>query len=176
MSIKSFITFFAIAGLGISIYWLAAPDAGGSEPQVGSIAPEHKWTDLSGQSADLFSYRGRVVLLDFWATWCPACQEELPALQKLYSSYHGQGLELLAPSVDDDGRKSLVPYLAGHPVPWKVLLSDSDDAMAYHIFGLPTKYLINRKGVIVKKYVGPVASEELARDVQTALKKDASPL
>jgi glutathione peroxidase-family protein len=176
LSRKPFITFFAAAGLGIAIYWLAAPDAGGSEPQIGSVAPEHKWTDLSGQSADLSFYRGRVVLIDFWATWCDTCQDELPSLQKLYSDYHGQGFELLAPSVDEDGRKSLVPYLAGHPIPWKVLLSDSEDVTAYHVFGLPTKYLINRQGIIVKKYVGSVAPEALAQDVRTALKKNVPSL
>lgn len=165
------LTLLAAAGLGAAVYRLEAPSHGGSEPRIGSPAPEHRWTDLSGQSASLSHYRGRVVLLDFWATWCESCQEEQPGLRKLYDGYHGRGLEILAPSVDEAGRKTLIPYLASHPVPWKVLIPDQGGIEAFRVFGLPTKYLIDRDGIIVEKYAGPVAQDALERDIRALLKE-----
>jgi thiol-disulfide isomerase/thioredoxin len=157
------------AALGAAVYWLAKPGSEGSGPSVGTRAPDHVWTDVSGRTAALSHYEGRVVLLDFWATWCASCQEELPGLLEVYRRHRAEGFELLAPSLDEDGRKALAPYLAAHPVPWRVLLSDLDDAKAYHVFGLPTKYLIDRRGRVAKRYVGPVDPAELERDLRPLL-------
>src|SRR5437899_9214366 len=112
---KSHLIFLAAAGLAAAIFWLEAPHTSAPGPEIGSAAPGHQWTDLSGQSTALSHYRGRVVLLDFWATWCTDCREEQPALKRLYGIYHGRGFELLAPSLDRGGRKDLVPYLTSHP-------------------------------------------------------------
>jgi len=160
------------AVLAIAIFWLATPKTGG--PQPGQLAPDFHWIELSGQNVALSHYRGRVVLIDFWATWCTTCEEEQPALISLFDRLHSQGFELLAPSMDEGGRKSLVPYLSNHPIPWKVLLSDSEDARIFQVIGLPTKFLIDRSGVIAKKYIGPVDPQVLERDVRQLIAQEAS--
>ena len=171
--VKNFAAGFAVcAAVAGAAYWFSI--SGSAGPEIGKPAPEFRWTDLSGQTASLSYYRGRVVLLDFWATWCPTCVEERPALIQLYDKYHSQGLELLAPALDDNGRQALVPYLSAHPVPWKVLLSDSEDARLYQVYELPKKVLVDRRGVIAKTYIGPVPPQALERDVRQLISQEAS--
>src|SRR5581483_10660627 len=110
MNKKPALSIAAATTLALAIYWFSSPKPGGPEP--GKPAPDFRWTELSGQEVALAHYRGRVVLIDFWATWCATCEEEQPALRALYARFHPQGLELLAPSMDETGRNALVPYLS----------------------------------------------------------------
>jgi len=136
----------------------------------GFPAPSFSFVDLSGRPATLSEYKGRVVLLDFWATWCEACQDELPALKRIDAQYRGRGFELLAASVDEDGRKALLPYVAQNAIPWRVVLANADGVEKYSVFGLPTKFLIDREGVIARSYVGEVEPQAVEEDIKTLLK------
>lgn len=144
---------------------------GESAPREGSPAPALELADLDGQPAALTHYLGRVVLLDFWATWCEQCQEELPELKRIHGAYRGRGFELLAASVDAEGRKALVPFAGKNRVPWRILVADAASVRAYGILGLPTKFLIDRDGIIARKYAGPVEPAELERVIRTLIEK-----
>ncbi|MBI3549739.1 MAG: TlpA family protein disulfide reductase [Elusimicrobia bacterium] len=160
----------AVAAIGVYLYFHPANIA--PRTAEGLPAPGLVLTDLSGQKAALGDYKGKVVLLDFWATWCDACKEEMPDLKKLYAKLHPQGLEFLAPSMDEDGKKVVVPFVAENSIPWRVLLASEESVRAWSIYGLPTKFLIDRNGAIAHKYVGAVDTAEIERDAQTLLKKE----
>ncbi|TPW20899.1 MAG: redoxin domain-containing protein [Elusimicrobia bacterium] len=153
--------------VGTAAYFLAKPAPAGLA--VGSPAPEFRLADLSGRSAALADYKGKVVLVDFWATWCSSCEVELPELKKIHAKYPADQFALLAVSVDEAGPDVVARYAAEKALPFRVLFADEATPKAYRVFGLPTKFLIGRDGSIVKKYLDPPARETLESDIQAAL-------
>ena len=103
----------------------------------------------------LEQYRGRVVLLNFWATWCPPCIDEMPSLENLKKIMEGKDFEILAVNIDEEGWPAVDRFMKQHPLTL-VVLSDplGDVASRYGTYQLPESYLIDKQGVIVKKYIG----------------------
>jgi peroxiredoxin len=131
-----------------------APRAQG--PQVGSLAPDFTLTTMRGKSVSLAQFRGKVVMLNFWATWCPPCRAEMPSIEKLYRRMKQKGnFVLLAVNVESHARNSIKDFTRQIPLEFPILL-DQDHRVSslYEVSGIPTTFLINPKGVIVKKVVG----------------------
>ena len=121
----------------------------------GSRAPDFSLPRLEGGRVSLEELRGRVVLVNFWATWCKPCEDEMPAMQHLYRELAGDGFELLAVSVDDQAAdvQAFVERLGiGFPV---LLDPDESTARAYQTYRYPETLLIGRDGVVVERFVGP---------------------
>ncbi len=154
--------------LGALVYWNWEP-ADSGRAREGSPAPSLHLRDVAGQSIAL--PRGKVVLLDFWTTWCASCTEELPQLRELYRKFRGRNFELLAASLDEDGKRALIPFIAQQNVPWPVALADSGAAAAYGVYGLPTKILIDERGIVSRRYVGPIDAGVLERDIENLLSR-----
>jgi len=169
---RAALTGVAAAALGLFAYSTAVRLVPSRRPQAreGSPAPRLELTDVSGQRATLAQYKGRVVLLDFWATWCDSCAAELPDLRRLHEKYRGDGFEILAASVDVGGRRKLLPYIAEHSIPWRVLLADADATSAYRVWGLPAKFLIDPEGLIARRYEGQVEPRVLEGEIRRLLK------
>ena len=130
--------------------------------------------DPSFQSAPLFTllnteleevslsdYQGKVVIVDFWATWCKPCEEEIPRFIELYDEYRAQGFEMIGISTDDvEGRLKNIEIFfqelskEGFDINYPILLADSDTIQSYQVPVLPSAYLINRNGEIVKVFNG----------------------
>ncbi len=112
----------------------------------------------------------KVFLLDFWATWCPQCQVISKWLSQLHQKYHKKGLFILAISVDEDGRESVVPFVRQAKVPYTVALDPrAEVANRFKVEGLPTIYVVNEKGVIVRIFEGrPDSLSELERTLKAA--------
>ncbi len=165
-------TALAAAGLGLLVYTAAVRLSPGSRAPLkeGGPAPAIRLTDVAGQSATLSQYRGRVVLLDFWATWCESCEVEVPDLKRLHDKYRAKGLEILGASVDEGGRKTLLPFIAQHSIPWRGLVADSETTRTYRIFGLPAKFLIDPDGTVARRYDGPVDPKLLETEIRRLLK------
>jgi peroxiredoxin len=105
----------------------------------------------AGKTADLKDYRGKVVLVDFWATWCGPCVGELPNIRKLYGTYHDKGFEVLAVSVDQD-EAALAKFLDKEKLPWVCLRDpDGDDSLAtrFGIMSIPQAILVGRDGRVL---------------------------
>lgn len=153
--------------VGTAAYFLAKPAPPGLI--LGSIAPEFRLADLSGRTASLADYKGKVVLVDFWATWCTSCEVELPDLKKVHNKFAATDFALLAVSVDEAGPDVVARYAAEKSMPFRILFADDATPKAYRVFGLPTKFLIARDGTIVKKYLDPPARETLESDIQAAI-------
>ncbi|SDL03447.1 Thiol-disulfide isomerase or thioredoxin [Pedobacter sp. ok626] len=136
----------------------------------GSVIPHIAYNDPSGKAVDINSFKGKYVLIDFWASWCGPCRKAIPEIKELYSKYKENGLEVLSVSVDTDNaawRKAM----SEENMPWPQVLSpDKNKTMAsFMIVGIPTLYLIDREGKIVEKYTG--FSAKLKTQLEEAFKQ-----
>jgi cytochrome c biogenesis protein CcmG, thiol:disulfide interchange protein DsbE len=130
--------------------------ARGAPAQAVSLpAPDFTLPTLAGGSVRLSDLRGRVVLLNFWATWCVPCRTEMPAIEELYQRYRDRGLEVLAINLDVLSTASVEAFAKEVGVTFRVALDPSwSTARAYSVIGLPTTYLIDRSGKAVVREVG----------------------
>ncbi|MBI1921607.1 MAG: TlpA family protein disulfide reductase [Geobacter sp.] len=138
-------------------------------PKKGEPAPPFKVTTTSGQQVSLNNYKGYVLVLDFFATWCPPCKASIPHLVGLNKKYGKQGLQILGMSVDDDGEGEIKRFIPEKGINYPVALVDSEIQGDYGIRSIPTMYLVNKKGIIVDKYMG--FSDETGQAMETAIKR-----
>ena len=125
-----------------------------SDKIISSKAPDFILKDLNGKTVSLSAFRGKVVLLNFWATWCPPCRAEMPSLNKLYNMLKPRGLEVVAVSTDRS-ISDIKDFIKSHRVSFPILFdSDRSGAKQYRVFSMPTTFLIDRKGMIVEKFYG----------------------
>jgi peroxiredoxin len=160
-----------LAVLAFLVLTAETPSPWGIEELIGRQAPDFALTDLKGDKISLSSFRGKVVLINFWATWCPPCRDEMPSLNRLFKGLRNEGLAVLA--VSTDKRLSDVKgYVSGHPVDFHVLIdAELKTSRRYKVFSMPTTFLLDRKGVIIKRYLGEEAwdSPEIIKEIRKAL-------
>ncbi len=139
------------------------------------LAPNFTLLNTELEEVSLSDYQGKVVIVDFWATWCKPCEEEIPRFIELYAEYRAQGFEMIGISTDDvEGRlKSIELFFQelskeGFDINYPILLAASDVIQSYQVPVLPSAYLINRDGEIVKVFSG--AQEDKAT-YESELKK-----
>ena len=121
----------------------------------GNMAPDFTLKDLSGKGLKLSSLRGKVVVLNFWASWCPPCREEIPSMMRLNQAMAGKPFQMLAVSQDKGGKEAVEAYFQKSGASLPVLL-DADQAVGkrYGLTGVPETFVIDTKGVILEKVVG----------------------
>jgi len=118
-------------------------------------APDFTLRDSNGSQVKLSDYRGKVVLLDFWATWCGPCKVEIPWFMEFEKTYKDQGFAVLGVSMDEDGWNAVKPYIQEHKMNYRVLLGDDATSQIYGgLDSLPTTFLIDRAGRIAKVHIG----------------------
>jgi cytochrome c biogenesis protein CcmG/thiol:disulfide interchange protein DsbE len=125
--------------------------------QVGFPAPNFTFPDLNGLQVSLSDHRGKVVLVNIWATWCPPCKEEMPSMQKLYEKFKGENFEILAVSIDSTGRDAVAPFMRTMNLTFPALLDPKGDiGSLYGATGVPESFVIDKDGIVVKKIIGPI--------------------
>lgn len=127
--------------------------------------------DMHGASVALSSFKGKVIVLDFWATWCPPCKAEIPGFVELQKEYGGKGLQVVGVSVDDPAEK-LPPFAAEFKMNYPVLVGLGRDDLqdAYGpMWGIPTTFVISRDGKICKKHSGLVGKDRYEKDIKALL-------
>jgi peroxiredoxin len=133
-------------------------------------APDFTLTDLSGKTVRLSDFKGKVVMLDFWATWCPPCRREIPDLIQLQNQYADKGFTVLGISLDDGGAATVKPFAQSIGMNYPLVIGNSQVTAAYGaIEAIPTTFLIGRDGMILKTYVGAQDKSEFQSDIQSAL-------
>jgi peroxiredoxin len=119
------------------------------------VAPDFSLRDLDGNVRRLRSFRGRVVLLTFWATWCPPCQTGIPSMEALYQTYKTHGFEVVAVASDGQGVEAIQPFVTQHYLSFTTLLDASGQVTRlYGVTSLPTTYLLDREGRLVSVAIG----------------------
>jgi peroxiredoxin len=122
----------------------------------GVPAPNFSLPDLEGKKVNLTDFKGKVVLLNIWATWCAPCVEEMPSMEKLYQELKGEDFELLAISVDEAGAEAVKPFMEKHKLGFPVLLDTKGEIKnLYQATGVPESFIIDKYGMIVGKIIGP---------------------
>jgi cytochrome c biogenesis protein CcmG/thiol:disulfide interchange protein DsbE len=139
------------------------PSSGSDAAQVGQPAPALSLPDLAGREVNLAALRGRAVALNFWATWCPPCKEELPALAEAWRGAQSSCVEFVGVT-EESSREDTVAEVARHAVPYPIVL-DADGALAraYGVTGLPRTYVIDAEGKIRKVFSGRVTREQVEK-------------
>jgi peroxiredoxin len=134
-------------------------------------APAFVLTDAAGRTAKLSDYRGKVVLLDFWATWCHGCKEEIPWFTEFNRKYRSQGFAVVGVSLDDDGWRVVKPFIESAKVPYRMLLGDARTAKKYSIDAMPDTFIIDRSGRIAAAYFGLADKDDVEANIKTVLMK-----
>jgi peroxiredoxin len=132
-------------------------------------APEFALQDSSGKTISLKNYRGKVVLLDFWATWCHGCKEEIPWFSEFARIYGAKGLTVVGISLDGDGWKVVKPFIDTAKVPYPILLGNDATAKKYGIENMPDTFLIDREGRIAAAYAGLVDKDNVESNIRSML-------
>jgi len=146
----------------------AAEGVSEAAAMTGTDAPNFTLKDVDGQSVDLKSYRGKVVLVDFWATWCPPCQEEMPHLEQMHRELREKGLVVLGLDVGESA-ETVRDFAREHHYTFPLLLgAEPEIAAKYHVDGYPTVYMVDRAGKIAGRY-SDVPQTELRAEVERAL-------
>lgn len=148
-------------------------------PKVGSKAPAFKLTSVDDKTITLDQLRRdpnkknaqRVVLIDFWATWCPYCVQELPAMQGLSDKYQKQGLAVVGIALDTDGLKAVKPFVKDHKLTYTNLVDpNSTTARAYGVRPIPALFLVDKKGIIRYTHIGYTPENIIEKEIKSLLK------
>jgi peroxiredoxin len=164
---------------------LAAPEPSAVRAVITPVherrpAPAFRLTDGSNKAVALSQYRGKIVLLDFWATECGGCKVEIPWFMEFQKSYRTDGFEALGMSMEvqyerlrnaEEGWSRVKPWLRAHPVNYPVVMADDGAMNAYGIKALPATFLIDREGRIAAEYPGLVDKDDIERNIKTLLRE-----
>ena len=165
MKLPRWILPFSLAAL--MGWWISRP----SGPQFirlpGTPYPAPAWQmpDLDGRLVSSTNFSGRVVVLNFWATWCPPCLEELPELDAFHRSQQSNGVVVIGASVDVEGAPLVGPFVKRRELGYPILLANTNIQELFAISPLPTTLVIGRDGRVAARYLGALSSNELAKAV-----------
>jgi len=151
--------FFGIALLGLLICCRAATAADAARQTLPPVdkaftAPDFTLPSESGRTYRLQDLRGQVVVINFWATWCPPCRREMPSMQRMWNKIKGQGVTVLAIDVGEDA-DTIFEFLGSYPVNFPLLMDqDGSVVKRYPVTGLPTTYIVSPQGMVTHRAVG----------------------
>ena len=161
----------AVTGVGFYLFYTQYAAIAGSPEQelerlfgdMGVLKMPHatrpleiQLKDITGNGVRLSDFRGKIVFLNFWATWCPPCVDEMPSMEKLYQELTGEGFEILAVSIDESGAKTVRPFMKKHRLSFPALIDSKGFITSlYQTTGVPESFILDKDGIIVEKVIGP---------------------
>jgi peroxiredoxin len=143
-----------------------AESADGGDDQ-GTIAPEFTLPMLNGENLSLADTHGQVRLIDFWATWCAPCREEVPMLNELQASYADRGFRIIA--ISDEDADAIRDFVSDNEVAYTNLVGTEEIMEAYGVLGLPAAYLLDAEGRVIESFIGPKPRRVLEEKIEALL-------
>jgi peroxiredoxin len=138
------------------------------------VAPNFTLKDADGKPVKLSDYRGKVVLLNFWATWCGPCKTEIPWFMEFEQQYKDKNFAVLGISLDDDGWESVKPFIAEKKMNYRVVIGTEQVAQLYgEVDSLPTTFIIDREGRVAAVHIGLVSKSDYTHDILNLLEAPA---
>lgn len=153
----------------IAASFLAAPGPVDAAPRPGQTAPNFKVISTTGQTISQENYRGHVLILDFFATWCQPCRQSMPHLVEMNRKYGRQGLQILGLSVDEDGEQDLKSFTDEFRINYPLAAAGASTTIAFGVRSVPIMYLVDKKGKVVEIYRG--FTDETARSLEQNIKR-----
>ena len=149
-------------------------------PESGKPAPDFTLKDLDGKNVELSQYRGKVVLVNFWATWCDPCRVEIPWLIEMQQKYSAKGFTVLGIAMDEDGKSVVAPFVEKEQfeidgggkslMNYPIVIGNEDVVDKFGgLFGYPTSVLISRDGKQIKRITGIISYDEIAKAIESQL-------
>jgi len=158
---------------------LKSDDPGADNPKADLPEPELTLKDLDGKNISLSDYKGKVVLVNFWATWCEPCRVEIPWLIEMQQKYGPKGFVLLGIALDEEGKNVVAPFVSKErfdvsgqklPMSYQILIGNDDAADKFGgLFGYPTSILISRDGKQIKRVTGMISEYEMNKAIESQL-------
>jgi thiol-disulfide isomerase/thioredoxin len=152
---------------------------GASTPKILANEPEVTFKDLQGTNVPLASLKGKVVVVNFWATWCEPCQVEIPWMIGFQQKYADKGFTLLGVAMDEEGKSAVEPFVQKSQfdvdgkkmtMNYPIVLGNDDLAAKFGgLLGLPTSIVISRDGKVVKRYIGLASQDDLDKEIKSLL-------
>ncbi|GAB6172643.1 redoxin domain-containing protein [Paradesulfitobacterium aromaticivorans] len=134
--------------------------------EKGNLAPDFELRTVDGKAMKLSSLRGKKVIVNFWATWCPPCRLEMPEMEKFYTKNKNEGIEILAVNLTkaEKSRADVPAFIEAYGITFPVLLDENSDvARLYKVSSIPASYILDTQGVIREKIVGPMTYEVMEK-------------
>jgi peroxiredoxin len=142
-----------------------------AQPEKKQKAPNFSLQTQNGKAIELSKLKGKVVLVNFWATWCPPCRAEIPDFIEVYNTYKSKGFEIVGIALDEDGWSKVAPYIEKVKMNYPVVLGSAEVVQQYGgIEAIPTTFIVDKKGYIVASQVGLVSKELLEQKLKSLLK------
>lgn len=152
----------------------SAPAQANVKPPSGrTLAPDFNLKDANGKDVNLTDLRGKVVLVNFWATWCEGCQVEIPWFVEFQKEYEARGLVVIGISMDDDGWKSVKPWLKEKKVNYPIVIGDEGLGKQYGLDGMPLTALVDREGRIADVHLGLVDKAATQQKIRALLQESS---
>lgn len=136
--------------------------------EKGNLAPDFELRTVDGKAMKLSGLRGKKVIVNFWATWCPPCRLEMPEMEKFYTKNKNEGIEILAVNLTkaEKSRADVPAFIAAYGITFPVLLDENSDvARLYKVSSIPASFIIDTQGVIREKIVGPMTYDSMEKMV-----------
>jgi peroxiredoxin len=154
----------------IAAFILTKQPAISKESGIGEKAPEFSLKDVNGQERKLSDFKNKVVIIDFWATWCPPCRKEIPHFISLYDQYKRQGLEIIGVAMDQNPEKVLPEFIRKNNVNYTILFGNEKVYDSYGgIQAIPTTFILDKEGNIRKRYIGYNEKEVFEKEIKELL-------